>query len=72
MWERMRAGPFEELRVREGRAARGERRLSRPEDVLPAELGGETAAAAMNLLANTDAIIIDVRKNGGGGRAWSP
>jgi hypothetical protein len=33
---------------------------------LPAEIGGETAAAAMNLLANTDALIIDVRKNGGG------
>jgi C-terminal processing protease CtpA/Prc len=33
---------------------------------MPAELGGETAAAAMNLLANTDALIIDVRKNGGG------
>jgi retinol-binding protein 3 len=32
----------------------------------PAELGGETAAAAMNFLANTDALIIDVRKNGGG------
>jgi len=33
---------------------------------MPAELGGETAAAAMNLLANTDALIIDLRKNGGG------
>jgi hypothetical protein len=33
---------------------------------VPAEIGGETAAAAMNLLANTDALIIDVRKNGGG------
>jgi hypothetical protein len=33
----------------------------------PAELGGETAAAAMNLLGDTDALIIDVRKNGGGG-----
>jgi hypothetical protein len=32
----------------------------------PAELGGETAAAAMNLLGDTDALIIDVRKNGGG------
>src|SRR5262249_37311884 len=27
---------------------------------------GETAAAAMSFLANTDALIIDVRKNGGG------
>jgi hypothetical protein len=33
---------------------------------VPAELGGETASAAMNLLANTDALIIDLRKNGGG------
>jgi hypothetical protein len=32
----------------------------------PAALGGQTAAAAMNLLANTDALIIDLRKNGGG------
>jgi retinol-binding protein 3 len=32
----------------------------------PAELGGETAAAAMNFLANTDALIIDLRQNGGG------
>jgi retinol-binding protein 3 len=29
-------------------------------------IGGETAAAAMNLLAHTDALIIDLRKNGGG------
>jgi hypothetical protein len=32
----------------------------------PAEVAGETAAAAMNFLANTDALIIDLRKNGGG------
>jgi retinol-binding protein 3 len=32
----------------------------------PAEIGGETAASAMNFVANTDALIIDVRKNGGG------
>jgi hypothetical protein len=32
----------------------------------PAEFGGETAAAAMNLVANADALIIDIRKNGGG------
>lgn len=32
----------------------------------PPEFGGETAAAAMNFLANTDALIIDLRKNGGG------
>jgi hypothetical protein len=28
--------------------------------------GGEAAAAAMNLLADTDALIIDIRRNGGG------
>lgn len=33
---------------------------------IPAEVGGETATAAMNFLANTDALIIDVRNNGGG------
>lgn len=29
-------------------------------------IGGETAAAAMNLLAHTSAVIIDLRQNGGG------
>lgn len=32
----------------------------------PAQFGGTTAVAAMNFLANTDAVIIDLRKNGGG------
>jgi hypothetical protein len=32
----------------------------------PANLGGEAAVAAMNLLAHTGALIIDLRKNGGG------
>lgn len=32
----------------------------------PPMFAGETAAAAMNFLANTDALIIDLRKNGGG------
>jgi hypothetical protein len=32
----------------------------------PAQYGGATAIAAMNFLANTDAVIIDLRKNGGG------
>lgn len=30
------------------------------------ELGGEAAGAAMSFLANTDALIIDIRRNGGG------
>jgi len=33
---------------------------------LPPELAGETAVAAMNFLANSDALIVDLRKNGGG------
>lgn len=33
---------------------------------LPAQLGAETVVAAMNLVANTDALIIDLRRNGGG------
>ncbi|MGC2696919.1 MAG: S41 family peptidase [Candidatus Angelobacter sp.] len=32
----------------------------------PADHGGATAIAAMNFLANCDAVIIDLRKNGGG------
>ncbi len=32
----------------------------------PTEHGGETAVAAMNFLSNTEAIIIDLRQNGGG------
>jgi hypothetical protein len=33
---------------------------------MPAELSGDTVAAAMNFIANTDALIIDLRQNGGG------
>lgn len=33
---------------------------------MDAELASETAAAAMTFLANTDALIIDLRRNGGG------
>ena len=33
---------------------------------IPPEVGGETAAAAMTFVANTDALIIDMRFNGGG------
>lgn len=32
----------------------------------PSEYGGETAVAAMNLVANCDALIIDLRQNNGG------
>ncbi len=34
-----------------------------------AGMGGETAAAAMSFLANSDALIIDLRRNGGGSPA---
>src|SRR5262245_59386982 len=34
-----------------------------------AEMGGDTGVAAMNFLANTDALIIDLRQNGGGSPA---
>ncbi|HYC88390.1 MAG TPA: S41 family peptidase [Thermoanaerobaculia bacterium] len=33
---------------------------------MPPEVGGETAAAAMTFIANTDALIVDLRGNGGG------
>jgi retinol-binding protein 3 len=33
---------------------------------LPAEVAGDTATAALNFLAHCDAIIIDLRQNGGG------
>ncbi len=32
----------------------------------PLDMGGETIAAAMTMLADTDALIIDLRRNGGG------
>ena len=33
---------------------------------MSAQSGGETVVAAMNFLANTDALIVDLRRNGGG------
>jgi C-terminal processing protease CtpA/Prc len=33
---------------------------------MPPGLAGETASAAMTLVANTDALIVDLRRNGGG------
>jgi hypothetical protein len=38
----------------------------------PTREAGDTIAAAMTLLANTDALIIDLRKNGGGEAATVP
>ena len=35
---------------------------------MPPMFVGETAAAAMTFLANTDAVIVDLRQNGGGSR----
>ena len=36
------------------------------EGFMPAEMIGDTAAAAMSFPANNDAVIVDLRKNGGG------
>ena len=36
------------------------------EGFMPVELVGDTAAAAMSFLANSEAVIVDLRKNGGG------
>jgi len=33
---------------------------------MPPDIGGDTGAAAMNFIANTDALIVDLRNNGGG------
>ena len=33
---------------------------------VPPSMGGETASAAMTFIANTDALIVDLRRNGGG------
>jgi C-terminal processing protease CtpA/Prc len=39
------------------------------EGFFPEEYVGDTAAAAMTLLSNSDAVIVDLRKNGGGSPA---
>lgn len=52
---------FKEVKIIDGNI--GYLRLSRFYD---AGIGGDTAVAAMNFLANADALIIDLRKNGGG------
>ncbi|MFT4662289.1 MAG: C-terminal processing protease CtpA/Prc [Patiriisocius sp.] len=52
---------FKEVKILDGNI--GYLNLSGFSDV---EHGGETAVSAMNFLSNTDAIIIDLRNNGGG------
>ncbi len=52
---------FQEVKILEGNIGYLDLR-----GFLPAAYAGETAAAAMNMLANTDAIIFDLRQNGGG------
>jgi len=52
---------FKEVKIIDGNI--GYLKLSRFYD---ASIGGDTAVSAMNFLANTDALIIDLRKNGGG------
>lgn len=52
---------FKEVKIIDGNI--GYLNLSRFYD---ASIGGDTAVSAMNFLANTDALIIDLRKNGGG------
>lgn len=65
----------QQMRVRMGKNNFGFEKVERLEGnigyldlrgFLEAEAAGDTAAAAMSFLANTDALIIDVRKNGGG------
>jgi hypothetical protein len=74
---RGRPGPDEREKMREFAAARnfGFEKIERLEGnigyldlrgFMPAEIAGETCAAAMNFLVNSDALILDLRKNGGG------
>jgi hypothetical protein len=67
---------LEQMRQRLRKSNGGYRRVERlPGNVgylqvdgfLPLDVAAEPAAAAMNFLANTDALIIDLRHNGGGG-----
>src|SRR4029077_2506232 len=73
-------GPDGRERMREFAAARnfGFEKIERLEGnigyldlrgFMSAEMAGETCAAAMNFLANSDALILDLRKNGGGSPA---
>ncbi len=60
-------GPAGQLRLPQGRAPAREHRLHRlpASSQSPAE-AGPTAVAAMNFLAYCDAVIVDLRQNGGG------
>ena len=77
---RGRPGPADREKMREFAAARnfGFEKVERLEGnigyldlrgFMPAEIAGETCAAAMTFLANCDALILDLRKNGGGSPA---
>ena len=52
---------FEEVKILEGNI--GYLKLT---EFFDASVGGDTAVAAMNFFANAEALIIDLRKNGGG------
>jgi hypothetical protein len=78
--KRLQPAPKERTKMRDHAASRnfGFQKLERLEGnvgylalegFLPPELAGETAAAAMAFLAHTDALIIDLRHNGGGNPA---
>jgi len=55
-----------QLRIRKDRAAGRQHRLSGLARLSSLGFVGDTAAAAMNFLANSDSVIIDLRQNGGG------
>ncbi|MCK7518552.1 MAG: S41 family peptidase [Ignavibacteriales bacterium] len=58
--------PARQFRLPQGRAPAREHRLPRlPGFASPAD-AGPTAVAAMNFLAHCDAVIVDLRQNGGG------
>jgi len=52
---------FKEVKILDGNIG-----YLRLDGFVEASLGGETATAALNFLANTNALIIDLRENGGG------
>ena len=54
-------GGFEKVERLEGNVG-----LLKFNGFVPPEFAGETAVAAMNFLASSDALIVDLRENGGG------